>query len=136
MPKHPAPRAGKGPLSRIGGLSWTAIEIAGGWAETSERLSSDERNELMRLRKKARNRRTPLTTGERAKYTSLVLKGVGAERVRGWFDRTPPALPESPREVRDVDAAERLRGAAELRDAGVITDEDFQRLKARYLEEL
>ena len=136
MPKLPATSPGKGRLSRFGDLSWAAIEIAGGWAETSERLSKEERDELTRLRKKAHNRKTPLTKGERAKYTSLVVKGVGAARLREWFDRAPPPVPDSPREPGDVDAADRLRRAAEFRDAGIITDDDFQKLKARYLEEL
>ncbi|MEA2380678.1 MAG: hypothetical protein QOH72_649 [Solirubrobacteraceae bacterium] len=37
---------GKGPLARIGGLSWSLVELAGGWAETSERLSAEEGAEL------------------------------------------------------------------------------------------
>lgn len=136
MPKRSVARNRKPSLSRIGDLSWNLIEVAGGWAETSDRLSGDERDELARLRKKARNRKTPLSKGEKAKYTSLVVKGVGAERLRGLFERESVATPDSPRAARDVDAADRLRKAAELRDAGVITDEDFQLLKARYLAEL
>lgn len=123
-------------LSRIGGLSWTAVEIAGGWAENSERLSQEERYELARLRKKAHNKRTPLTKGERAKYASLVNKGIGPERLRNWFSRGPAEAAASPRETLDLDAAQRLERAAKLRDNGVITTEDFEKLKARYLEEL
>ena len=78
-----------------------------------------------------------LTGGERAKYTSLVVKAVGAERVQGLLNRKPPASIEpSPREASDLDAAARLERAARLRDAGIITEEDFARLKARYLAEL
>jgi hypothetical protein len=50
------------------GLSWSLVELAGGWAETSDRLSAEDRAELARLSKKARNARTPSTGGERAKY--------------------------------------------------------------------
>jgi hypothetical protein len=117
-------------------VSWSAIEIAGGWAETSQRLSNEERDELVRLRKKARNRRTPLTKAEQAKYASLVVKAVGTERVRDWLDRQSSPASESPRAIREVNAAERLKTAADLRDAGVITEDDFQALKVRYLEEL
>ena len=132
MPKRVKPRGHKSPISRMGELSWTAVEIAGGWAETSERLSNGERDELVRLRK----RRTPLTKAERAKYASLVAKAVGAERLRARFPRLPPPTPEPPTEVRDVGAAERLKAAAQLRDLGVITEEDFLELKNRYLNEL
>jgi len=59
-------------IARIGGLSWSLVELAGGWAETSERVSAEERAELARLNEKSRAPRTPLTGGERAKYTSLV----------------------------------------------------------------
>ena len=48
-----------GRIARLGGLSWSLVELAGGWAETSERLSAEERAELARM-KKARNPRTPL----------------------------------------------------------------------------
>ena len=136
MPKGPPSRKGKRPFSRLGDLSWTAIETAGGWAETSERLSSQERDELIRLRKKARNKRTPLTKAERAKFTSLVVKAVGAERLRGLLNREPAQPSKSPREPSDLDAAQRLERAAKLRDNGVITEDDFQELKARYLKEL
>lgn len=52
-------------------------------------------------------------------------------------DRKKPAeRPPSPREASDLDAAARLERAARLRDAGVITEEDFANLKSRYLEEL
>lgn len=128
-------RAGKGRLSRVGDLSWAAIEMAGGWAETSKRLSDDERDELKRLRKKARNKRTPLSKAERAKYTSLVVKAVGVERLRDQLGRKD-SPDDAPRETRDVDPADRLRRAAELRDQGVITEDDFERLKARYIEQL
>ena len=110
--------------------------MAGGWAETSERLSSEERDELIRLRKKARNKRTPLSKAERAKFTSLVVKAVGTERLRGLLDREPPEPSKSPREPSDLDAAQRLERAAKLRDDGVITEDDFQELKGRYLKEL
>ncbi len=136
MSNPPPPRESRARLSWIGNLSWAAIETAGGWAETSERLSQADRDELIRLRKKARNRRTPLSRGERAKYASLVVRAVGIERLRKWLDRQPERPPESPREIRDIDAAERLERAAKLRDDGVISDEDFLMLKVRYLEEL
>jgi hypothetical protein len=127
----------RGHLARIGGLSWSLVELAGGWAETSERLSAEERAELVRLNQKAGNPKTPLTGGERAKYSSLVAKAVGIERIQGLLDRKPPvAIPPSPREPSDLDAAARLERAARLRDAGVITEEDFSKLKSRYLEEL
>jgi hypothetical protein len=127
----------KGRIARIGGLSWSLLELAGGWAETSERLSADERAELADLNRKARTPRTPLTGGERAKYTSLVAKAIGTERIQGLLNRNPPAaIPPSPREPSDLDAAARLERAARLRDAGVITEEDFANLKSRYLEEL
>jgi hypothetical protein len=127
----------RGRIARIGGLSWSLVELAGGWAETSDRLSAEDRAELARLNKKARNARTPLTGGERAKYTSLVAKAVGTERIQGLLNRNPPAaIPASPREPSDLDAAARLERAARLRDAGVITEEDFAKLKSRYLEEL
>jgi hypothetical protein len=135
MPKRPTARVNRQLISRIGGLSWTAIEIAGGWAETSERLNSDERAELTRLRTKARNKRTPLTKGEQAKYTSLVVKAVGVKRLAELVNRNPPST-VSPREPRDVDAAERLRRAKQLLDDGVITAEDFEQLKARHLPDL
>src|SRR3954465_9067698 len=103
----------RGRIARIGGLSWSLVELAGGWAEASERLSDEGRAELARLSKKARNQRTPLTGGERAKYTSLVVKGVGAERVQGLLNREPPAaIAPSPREPSDLDAAARLERAA------------------------
>jgi hypothetical protein len=124
-------------MARIGGLSWSLVELAGGWAETSERLSAEERAEIARLNEKARKQRTPLTGGERAKYSSLVAKAVGTERIQGLLNRKPPAaIPPSPREPSDLDAAARLERAARLRDAGVITEEDFSKLKSRYLEEL
>jgi hypothetical protein len=126
----------RGRISRIGDLSWSLVELAGGWAETSDRLSAEERAELVGLNTKGRNARTPLTAGERAKYTSLVAKAVGTERIQGLMKRGPAELPPSPREPSDLDAAARLERAARLRDAGVITEDDFQRLKARYLEEL
>lgn len=127
----------RGRIARIGGLSWSLVELAGGWAETSERLSVEERAELARLNKQAHNSNAPLTGGERAKYTSLVAKAVGTERIQGLLNRKPPAaIPPSPREASDLDAAARLERAARLRDAGVITDEDFAKLKSRYLEEL
>src|SRR3954465_14377158 len=89
----------RGRIARIGGLSWSLIELAGGWAETSERLSADERAELATLNKKGRNARTPLTESERAKYTSLVAKAVGTERIQGLLNRKPTAaIPPSPRE--------------------------------------
>src|SRR3954454_16799631 len=113
-----------GRIARIGGLSWSLVELAGGWAETSARLSDEERAELARLSKKGRNRSTPLTGGERAKYASLVGRAVGAERVQGLLNRKPPvAIGPSPRESSDLDAAARLERAARLRDAGVITEE-------------
>jgi hypothetical protein len=122
----------KGRMARIGGLSWSLVQLAGGWAETSERLSADERAELARL-----NKARTLTGAERAKYTSLVAKAVGTERIQGLLDRNKPAaIPPSPREPSDLDAAARLERAARLRDAGVITEEDFANLKSRYLEEL
>jgi len=124
-------------MARIGGLSWSLVELAGGWAETSDRLSAQERAEIARLNEKARKQRTPLTGGERAKYSSLVAKAVGTERIQGLLNRKPPAaIPPSPREPSDLDAAARLERAARLRDAGVITEEDFSKLKSRYLEEL
>jgi hypothetical protein len=127
----------RGRIARVGGLSWSLIELAGGWAETSERLSGEERAEVARLNEKSRNPRTPLTGGKRAKYTSLVAKAVGTERIQGLLNRKPPAaIPPSPREPGDLDAAARLERAARLRDAGVITEEDFAKLKSRYLEEL
>jgi hypothetical protein len=127
----------KGRIARIGGLSWSLVELAGGWAETSERLSAEERAELVRLNEKARKASTPLTGGERAKYSSLVAKAIGTERIQGLLNRKPPvAIPPSPREPSDLDAAARLERAARLRDAGVITEEDFAKLKSRYLEEL
>jgi hypothetical protein len=127
----------KGRIARLGGLSWSLVELAGGWAETSERLSVEERAELARLNEQSRKQRTPLTGGERAKYTSLVAKAVGTERIQGLLARkTPAAIPPSPREPSDLDAAARLERAARLRDAGVITEEDFATLKSRYLEEL
>jgi hypothetical protein len=127
----------KGRMARIGGLSWSLVEVAGGWAETSERLSADERAELARLNKKGRNPSTPLTGGERGKYTSLIAKAVGTERVQRLIDRNKPAaIPPSPREASDLDPAARLERAARLRDAGVISEEDFANLKSRYLEEL
>jgi hypothetical protein len=127
----------KGRMARIGGLSWSLVELAGGWAETSERLAAEERAELARLNKKGRNPRTPLTGGERAKYTSLVAKAVGTERIERLVNRSKPAaIPPSPREASDLDPAARLERAARLRDAGVITEEDFANLKSRYLEEL
>jgi hypothetical protein len=126
-----------GRIARIGGLSWSLVELAGGWAETSERLSPDERAELARLNKQARKPNTPLTGSERAKYTSLVAKAVGTERIQELLKRTPPeALPPSPRVPTELDPAARLERAARLRDAGVITEEDFVKLKSRYLEEL
>jgi hypothetical protein len=132
-----AKRGEKGRMARIGGLSWSLVELAGGWAETSERLTAEERAELARLNKKARDQGTPLTGSERAKYTSLVAKAVGTERIQGLLNRNKPAaIPPSPRESSDLDAAARLERAARLRDAGVITEEDFTKLKARYLEEL
>src|SRR3954467_15913881 len=89
----------RGRIARIGGLSWSLVELAGGWAETSERLSAEERAELARLNKNARNRGTALTGGERAKYPSLVAKAVGTERIQGLLNRKPPAaIPASPRE--------------------------------------
>jgi hypothetical protein len=140
MAKRTTPGGGKGRISRIGDLSWSLVEIAGGWAETSERLTADERAELVRLRKKAANASTQLNGAERAKYTSLVARALGTERIRELLDRRPesrqPAVPPSPRETSDVDAAARLERAARLRDNGVITEQDFQQLKARYLEEL
>ena|SRR5688572_10749 len=136
MPPSPRSRKGKRSFSRLGDLSWTVIETAGGWAETSERLSSDERDELIRLRKKARNKRTPLSRAERAKFASLVVKAVGAERLRDWLNREPAEPSKSPREPSDLDAAERLERAAKLRDAGIITEDDFQELKAGYLKQL
>jgi hypothetical protein len=132
MPQSPRTRKGKRPFSRLGDLSWTLIETAGGWAETSERLSPDERDELIRLRKK----RAPLSKAERAKFASLVVRAVGAERLRGLLDRGPAEPPKSPREPSDLDAAERLKRAAKLRDDGIITEDDFQELKAGYLKEL
>jgi hypothetical protein len=129
--------ADKGRMARIGGLSWSLVELAGGWAETSERLSAEERAELARLNKQARDARNPLTGGERAKYTSLVAKAVGTERIQGLLNRNKPAaIPPPPREPSDLDAAARLERAARLRDAGVITEEDFANLKSRYLEDL
>ncbi len=132
------PKGGeRGRIARIGGLSWSLVELAGGWAETSERLSADERAELTRLNEKARKQRTPLTGSERAKYTSLVAKAIGTERIQGLVNRKPLAeIPASPREPSDLDAAARLERAARLRDAGVITEEDFVKLKSRFLEEL
>src|SRR3954451_7467254 len=118
----------RGRIARIGGLSWSLIELAGGWAETSERLSADERAELATLNKKGRNARTPLTGSERAKYTSLVAKAVGTERIQGLLNRKPAEIPPSPREASDLDPAARLERAARLRDAGVITEEDFVKL--------
>jgi hypothetical protein len=50
----------RGRIARMGHLSWSLVEIAGGWAETSERLSAEERAELARMNQKARNPRTPL----------------------------------------------------------------------------
>jgi len=127
----------RGRIARLGGLSWSLVELAGGWAETSERLSAEERAELARLNEKASKQRTPLTGSERAKYTSLVAKAIGTERIQGLVNRTPLAeIPPSPREPSDLDAAARLERAARLRDAGVITEEDFAKLKSRYLEEL
>jgi hypothetical protein len=127
----------RGRIARLGGLSWSLVELAGGWAETSERLSADERAELTRLNEKARKQRTPLTGSERAKYTSLVAKAIGTERIQALVNRKPLAeIPASPREPSDLDAAARLERAARLRDAGVITEEDFAKLKSRYLEEL
>jgi len=127
----------RGRIARLGGLSWSLVELAGGWAETSERLSAEERAELARLNEKARKQRTPLTGSERAKYTSLVAKAIGTERIQGLVNRKPLAeIPPSPREPSDLDAAARLERAARLRDAGVITEEDFAKLKSRYLEEL
>jgi hypothetical protein len=127
----------RGRIARFGGLSWSLVELAGGWAETSERLSAEERAELARLNEKARKPRSPLTGDERAKYTSLVVKAVGTERIQGLLNRKPPAaIPPSPREASDLDAAARLERAARLRDAGVITEEDFAKLKLRYLEDL
>jgi hypothetical protein len=124
-------------MARIGGLPWSLIELAGGWAETSERLSAEERAELARLTKKARNQRTPLTGSERAKYTSFVAKAIGTERIQGLLSRSrPAAIPPPPREPSDLDAAARLERAARLRDAGVITEEDFANLKSRFLKEL
>ena len=109
--------------------------MAGGWAETSKRLSDDERDELKRLRKKGRNKRTPLSKAERAKYTSLVVKAVGVERLRDLAG--PKDLPdEAPRDVRDADPEDRLVRAADLRDRGVISEDDFERLKARYIDQL
>lgn len=134
MPKRPA--RSRPNFARFGDLTWNAVEIAGGWAETSERLSQEERDELARLRKKARNSRTPLTKGDKAKYTSLVVKGAGVERLRKLIERGEAPELQSPRETREIDAADRLRRAAELRDAGVITPEDFDQLKARYLGDL
>ena len=126
-----------GRIARIGGLSWSLVELAGGWAETSERLSSEERAEIARMNEKARKQRTPLTGSERAKYTSLVAKAVGTERIQELLKRKRPlAIPPSPREPSDLDAGARLERAARLRDAGVITEEDFAKLKSRYLEEL
>jgi hypothetical protein len=49
----------RGRIARMGYLSWSLVELAGGWAETSERLSAEERAELARM-KKARTPRTPL----------------------------------------------------------------------------
>ena len=127
----------RGRIARLGGLSWSLVELAGGWAETSERLSAEERAELARLNEKASKQRTPLTGSERAKYTSLVAKAIGTERIQGLVNRNPLAeIPPSPREPSDLDAAARLERAARLRDAGVITEEDFAKLKSRYLEEL
>ncbi len=127
----------RGRIARLGGLSWSLVELAGGWAETSERLSVEERAELARLNEKSRNPRAPLTGGERAKYTSLVAKAIGTERIQALVNRKPLAeIPASPREPSDLDAAARLERAARLRDAGVITEEDFAKLKSRYLEEL
>ena len=45
-------------IARMGDLSWSLVELAGGWAETSERLSAEERAELARM--KPRNARAPL----------------------------------------------------------------------------
>lgn len=118
----------------MGDLSWSAIQIAGGWAETSGRLSKEERAELVRLGNKSRNTPTPLTTGERAKYVSLVTKAMGIDRIRRLPGPSEPT--RSPREPHDLDAGQRLERAAELRDRGVISEEDFQELKARYLPEL
>ena len=123
-------------ISRIGEASWRVVEIAGGWAEGSERLSVEDRAELARLRKEARDPQTPLSGGDRAKYTSLVAKALGAERLEELVARRPRAIPAPPREPSDLDAAARLERAARLRDSGVITEEDFLKLKARYLEEL
>jgi Short C-terminal domain len=136
MARRGAGDGARGRISRIGDASWRVVEIAGGWAETSGRLSVEDRAELARLRKKASNPRTPLTGGDRAKYTSLVAKALGAERLEELVARRPRAIPASPREPSDLDAAARLERAARLRDSGVITEEDFLKLKARYLEEL
>ena len=141
MAKRTPSGEGRGRIARLGGLSWGLVELAGGWAETSERLSADERAELARLNARTRDPKTPLRAAERAKYTSLVAKAVGSDRVQDLLSRRgasalPAAVPPAPREPRDVDAAARLERAAQLRDAGVITEEDFVKLKARYLEEL
>lgn len=134
-PRAPRPGA-TSRVSRVADLSWRLIELAGGWAETSDRLPEAERDRLRGLRTKARNPGTPLGPPERATYASLVVKAVGVERLRSLVDRRPQPLPRPPRETRRVDAAARLKRAARLRDAGVITEEDFANLKARYLEEL
>jgi hypothetical protein len=137
MPRRAdTPDGGKGRIGRLGDLSWSLVELAGGWAKTSDRLTDDERALLDRLTEQAR--RTPLTAGERAKYTSLVVKAVGTDRIADLVNRRgqPRQIPPPPRAPSDLDAAARLERAARLRDAGVITDEDFQKLKDRYLEEL
>src|SRR3954451_1183976 len=69
----------KGRMARIGGLSWSLVELAGGWAETSERLSAEERAELARLNKQARDARNPLTGG-RAREVHLARRQSGRDR--------------------------------------------------------
>src|SRR3954465_7988998 len=81
----------RGRMSRIGGLSWSLIELAGGWAETSERLSAGGGARVLPLNENARDAKTPLTGGERAKYSSLVAKAIGTERIQGLLNRKPPA---------------------------------------------
>jgi hypothetical protein len=64
---------------------------------------------------------------------SLLFSGVGGALIRGELDEADESVGE--RETRG-DPAERLKKLAELRDAGIVSDEEFRAKKAELLDEI